>query len=262
MRKLGFGIASIVLSLATFMPSARAQADNEGIVGTWMVMVTVNTPQGAPLFVFTDLIAFNQGGTLTAASTAFNAHTSENPFLPPPLVVDTSDGYGAWKSTSDEPDRVAITFKRFLFAGAATSTTIYGSFVPGQHVGVNVVQAVGALQDHDHLAGSFASQFLDLGGKVAFSGNGTFAATRLMIEPLPTTPDAGALASLVASSHSSTSNAAQRSCGLGASCNATNRCCVGLCGTAGKCCDLPYPGQYCTLNAQCCYGSCFNHRCQ
>ena len=76
MRKLVFGIASIVLSLATFMPSARAQADNQSIVGTWTVTVTVNTPPGAPPFVFTDLIAFNQGGTLTAASTAFNAHMS------------------------------------------------------------------------------------------------------------------------------------------------------------------------------------------
>jgi hypothetical protein len=260
MRKLVFGIASIALSLATFMPSARAQADNDSVVGTWMVTVTVNTPQGAPPFVFTDLIAFNQGGTLTAASTAFNAHTSENPFLPPPLVVDTRDAYGAWKSTSDKPDRVAITFQRFLFAGAATSTTIYGSFVPGQHVGVNVVQAVGALHDRDHLAGSFATQFLDRDGNEKFSGEGTFAATRLMIEPLPP-PDAGALASLFASKHPSTSNAAQQSCGLGARCSKTQHCCVGLCGTEYKCCDLPYVGQSCTLSVQCCYGSCINHRC-
>ena len=268
MRKLVFGIASIALSLATFMPSARAQADNESVVGTWMVTVTVNTPPGAPPFIFTDLIAFNQGGTLTAASTAFNAHTSENPFLPPPLVVDTSDGYGAWKPTSDKPDRVAITFKRILFAGAATSTAIYGSFVPGQHVGVNVVQAVGALQDRDHLAGEFASQFVagqsldpDLGGQVTFSGDGTFTATRLMIEPLPPPPDADALASLFASKHLSTSNAAQQSCGLGARCSKTQHCCVGLCGTEYKCCDLPYVGQSCTLSVQCCYGSCINHRC-
>ena len=177
MKKLAFGIVSIVLlSLAAFMQSARAQAGNQSIVGTWTVTVTVNTPPGAPPFVFTDLIAFNQGGTLTAASSAFNAHTSENPFLPAPLVVDTSDGYGVWKSTDDNPDRVAITFKRFLFAGVATSS--YAFSFPGQYVGVNAVQAVGTLQDGD-LAGSFTTEFKNLAEQVTFSGNGTFTATRL-----------------------------------------------------------------------------------
>src|SRR5215472_13602145 len=106
MRKLPSWIVSIVLvSLASFMPSARAHAGDQSIVGTWTVTVTVNTPPGAPPFVFTDLIAFNQGGTLTAASSTFNAHTSENPFLPPPMVVDTSDGYGVWRSVGDDTNR-------------------------------------------------------------------------------------------------------------------------------------------------------------
>jgi hypothetical protein len=183
-KKLAFGILSIALvSLAPFMPSARAQADNQSIVGTWTVTVTVNTPPDAPPFVFTDFIAFNQGGTLTAASSTFNAHTSENPFLPAPLVVNTSDGYGVWKSTDDDPARVAITFKRFLFAGAATSS--YAFSFPGQYVGVNAVQAVGTLQDADHLAGSFTTEFAPLVGQPPhvgqpiFSGSGTFTATRL-----------------------------------------------------------------------------------
>ena len=180
MRKLAFGIASIaVLSLAVFLPSARAQADDQSIVGTWIVTVTVNTPPGAPPFVFTDFIAFNQGGTLTAASSAFNAHTSENPFLPAPLVVDTSDGYGVWKSAGEDSHQLAITFKRFLFAGAATSS-IYPFSFPGQYVGVNAVQAVGTLHDGGDLAGSFTTQFISLAtGQPTFSGNGTFTAIRL-----------------------------------------------------------------------------------
>ena len=184
MRKRAFWIVStVLLSLAPFMPSASAHAGNQSIVGTWTVTVTVNTPPGAPPFVFTDLIAFNQGGTLTAASSAFNAHSSENPFLPPPLVVDTSDGYGVWKSTDDDSNRVAITFNRFLFAGAATSS--YAFSFPGQYVGVNAVQAVGTLQDADHLAGSFTTEFAPLVGQPPhvgqpiFSGSGTFTATRL-----------------------------------------------------------------------------------
>src|SRR5215469_10279938 len=177
MKRLALGIASIVLSLAAFLASASAQADTKGIVGTWIVTVTVNTPPGAPPFVFTDLIAFNKGGTLTAASSEFNAHTSENPFLPAPLVVDTSDGYGVWKSTDDDSDRVAITFRRFLFAGAATSS--YAFSFPGQYVGENAVQAVGILQDVDHITGSFTTQFTNLAGKPTFSGSGTFTAIRL-----------------------------------------------------------------------------------
>ena len=187
MRKRAFWIVStVLLSLAPFMPSARAHAGNQSIVGTWTVTVTVNTPPGAPPFVFTDLIAFNQGGTLTAASRAFNAHTSENPFLPAPLIVDTSDGYGVWKSTDDDSNRVAITFNRFLFAGAATSS--YAFSFPGQYVGVNAVQAEGTLQDVDHLAGRFTTQFTNLGGQLAFSGSGTFIASRLKIEPLCPAP--------------------------------------------------------------------------
>ena len=180
MKKPAFGIASIVVfALAAFMPSARAQADNQSIVGTWIVTVTVSTPAGAPPFVFTDFIAFNQGGTLSAASSAFNAHTSENPYLPAPFVVDTSDGYGVWKSAGDDSSQVAITFKRFLFAGVATS--YYGFSYPGQYVGLNAVQAVGTLQDADTLAGSFTTEFIPLmplPGKPPFSGSGTFTATR------------------------------------------------------------------------------------
>ena len=179
MKKSAFGIASIVLlSLAAFVPSARAHADDQSLVGTWIVTVTVNTPPGAPPFVFTDFIAFNQGGTLTAASSTFNAHTSENPFLLPPLVVDTSDGYGVWKSAGDDSSQVAITFNRFLFAGAATSQALYGPSVPGQYAGINAVQAVGTLRDGD-LAGSFTTQFTNLAGQRTFSGNGTFTAIRL-----------------------------------------------------------------------------------
>jgi hypothetical protein len=185
MRKPGlyFVVACIVLSLLALMPTAHVKAASGNIVGTWTITVTVNTPPGAPPFIFTDLIAFNSGGTLTAASTIFNAHTSENPLLPPPLVVDTSDGYGAWKSMGDDSNQFALTFNRFLFAGARTSTTVYGSFFPGQYVGKNTVQAVGT-RDGDSVSGSFTNQFVSLGGQEVFAGGGTFNGTRLKIEPL------------------------------------------------------------------------------
>lgn len=189
MRKLGlYGTGLlIVASLFISMPKSHGQGTSHSIARTWIVTVTVNTPPGAPPFVFTDLIAFHSGGTLTAASSAFNEHTSENPFLPPPLVVDTSEGYGAWKSEGDDSNQIGITFRRFLFAGANTSTALYGSFFPGQNVGLNTVEAIGTLhtdKDGDSLTGSFTNQFVNLGGHPVFTGNGTFTATRLKIEPL------------------------------------------------------------------------------
>ena len=189
--RLYFAGMCIAVSLIAFMPCSQGQEANRGIAGTWIITVTVNTPPGAPPFVFTDLIAFNSGGTLTAASSTFNAHTSENPNLPPPLLVDTSDGYGNWKPDGKDSNQFALTFNRFLFAGANTSTALYGSFFQGQNVGVNAVQAVGTFhtgKNGDSLTGSFTNQFVNLSGNVVFSGNGTFTATRLEIEPLTTTP--------------------------------------------------------------------------
>lgn len=189
MRRLGlYGVGLlIVASLLVLMPSSHGQGANHGVVGTWVVTVTVNTPPGAPPFVFTDIIALHADGILTAASSAFNAHTSENPYLPAPLVVDTTDAYGSWKTADGDPDQFAITFNRFLFAGANTSKAFYGSFFPGQNVGVNAVQAIGTLhtgQNGDSLTGSFTNQFVNLQGQVVFAGSGTFTGARLKIEPL------------------------------------------------------------------------------
>jgi hypothetical protein len=90
----------------------------------------------------------------------------------------------------DDANQFALTFKRFLFAGANTSTALYGPFFPGQNIGVNTVQAVGTLHTGiggDTLSGSFTNQFVNfvnLDGTPVFSGSGTFSATRLGIEPL------------------------------------------------------------------------------
>lgn len=67
MRKLGLYLATafILVALLVLIPSWHVNAANQGLVGTWLVTVTVNTPPGAPPFVFIDLIAFNSGGTLT-----------------------------------------------------------------------------------------------------------------------------------------------------------------------------------------------------
>jgi len=179
----------IVLPLLALMSNSYVEAADENVAGMWIVTVTVNTPPGAPPFVFTDLIAFNSGGTLTTVSSTFNAHTSQNTILPSPLLVDTSDGYGAWRSQNDDSNKFALTFSRFLFAGANTSTALYGPFFLGEYIGVNTVEALGTLRTDergDTLAGSFTNQFVDLNGNVVFAGSGTFSAIRFKIKPMVT----------------------------------------------------------------------------
>ncbi len=185
MRKPGLYVAAaciVSLALSGSMPSPNAEERSEerSIVGTWIVTTSI------PPFVFTELAAFNPGGTVT--DTHAIAHSSENPFLPPAVAVDSSDSYGSWRRLNDS-DQFAVTFKRLLFAGANTPTALYGPFFPGQHVGFETVQAVLTVQarsDGDTLAGPFTVQFANLGGQVVFAGSGTISAKRLKIEPLTT----------------------------------------------------------------------------
>jgi hypothetical protein len=193
MRKLGlyFTAACIVLlalfALVRLTPSSLVKADGGSIVGTWILTVTLNTPPGTPPFVETELTAINPGGTFTLTGTAFNAHSSENPFLPPSLAADFSDGYGAWKQMGDDSNQFALTFKRLIFAGANTPAALYGSFFLGQSVGVATIEAVATLQTGaagQTLTGRFTFQLTNLQGTQVFAGSGTFSATRVKIEPL------------------------------------------------------------------------------
>jgi hypothetical protein len=188
MRKLGLYFAAsciVVSTLFASMPNAHAKVDDDkSIVGTWLFTITISQD-----FVFTDLVAINRGGTLTNTSTVSHAHSSENPFLPPPAVVDVSDGYGAWKRVADDSNQFALTLKRFLFAGAKTPTALYGSFFPGQNVGdlnVQLVATVHTGERGDTLTGQGTFQFVNLAGEVVFAGSETFSARRLRIKPLAT----------------------------------------------------------------------------
>ena len=71
--------------------TSSVQADddrNDSIVGTRVLTGTL-----APGFINTELSRFNAGGTWTTTSAVFNAHSSQNPFLPPFLTIDTSNGH-------------------------------------------------------------------------------------------------------------------------------------------------------------------------
>ncbi len=182
---------AIALMVVAILPEstrkARAQDGGGTIVGTWVFTSTLNTPPGAPPFVFTELGSFIPGGIFIDT---FSLKNSANPFVPPPVAVDFSDKFGTWRQVGDDSNQFAITFKEFLFAGADTPTALYGPILfPGQNVGVATIEAVATLHSGaggDTITGPFTFQLTNLQGTVVGSGSGTFSATRLQIQPLAT----------------------------------------------------------------------------
>jgi hypothetical protein len=185
-------LSIVLVALFASIPSSRVKAQNQqgSVVGTWIVKVAVNTPSGPQPFA-TELASFNPGGIFI--DTISIAHSSQNPFFTgplAPLAADFSDAFGTWKQVGDDSNQFALTFKRFIFAGANTPTASYGPILfPGQNVGEATIEAVGTLQTGatgDTASGLFTFQLTNLQGTVVLAASGTFSATRLQIQPLAT----------------------------------------------------------------------------
>jgi hypothetical protein len=182
-RLLLFVVVFMLFALFGSTPNLHAQAGS--VVGAWEITVNVNVPPGAPPFIFTEVGTFSLGGTFT--DTISIAHSSENPYLPPPLAVDFSDGYGTWRQTPGT-NQFAGTFKRLLYAGPYTPVEIYGPgpLLPGQQVGEAIIELAGTLQSDGTVAGRFTFQLTNLASAEVFADGGTFTATRINIRPLET----------------------------------------------------------------------------
>ena len=183
-------VSLMVLTILTFTPTTLVKADDErgeSVVGTWIGTLTLNTPPGFPPFI--DLVSFHRGGTLTGTNGI--AHFSQITFGVPALQalqVDFSDFFGSWV-VSDSSNQVSATFKRLLFAGPNTPTAIYGTFFPGQNVGLVSIQAVGTLEratSGDRITASFTYELTNLNNQEVFAGDGTVSFGRVTIEPLAT----------------------------------------------------------------------------
>lgn len=189
MRRLTLYCGVVCLGLLAFMDLAtnvRVEADGETIVGTWIMTTSPTIPPGATPIVFQELISFNPGGTYT--DTHAIAHSSQLPFLPPSVAVDSSDAFGVWRRTSDS-NQFAATHKRLLFAGPDTPSAFYGPFVPGQNVGFETVQILLTLQDGPNgetLSGPFTVEYTNLAGQLIFFDTGSVSAKPLAVEPLAT----------------------------------------------------------------------------
>ena len=174
------------------MPSSPATAEddeNGSVVGSWIGTLTFTAPPDLAGVTVTILVNFNRGGTLTG--TDGTAHSSQLP--PGPFTVDLSDYFGSWVPIGrSNSKRLALTFKQLLFAGPNTPTAIYGTFYPGENIGLTTVQAVDTLEhteDGDRLTGDFTGQFTRLppplgDGKQVAAVAGTVSFSRVAIEPL------------------------------------------------------------------------------
>lgn len=176
-------VTALAVSVAALGASRTVHAQAPGtVIGAWEVTVNVNVPTGDPPFILTEVGTFNLGGTF--ADTISIAHSSQNPYVPPPLAVDFSDGYGVWRQTPGT-NQFALTLKRLTYAGPSTPS-IYAPFLPGQQVGEAIIEAVGTLQSDGTLAGKFTFQLTSLAqaGAVVLADGGTFSAKRISIKPL------------------------------------------------------------------------------
>jgi hypothetical protein len=86
---VGIGVACAVLATSgtTALASSNSSSSHDGIVGTWVVEVTLrNCTTQAPMGSFSSLVTFHRGGTLSET-------TSSAAFVP----GQRSDGHGAWR---------------------------------------------------------------------------------------------------------------------------------------------------------------------
>jgi hypothetical protein len=188
-RRHLLAVSVLVFALVALTTGARVKADDDqegSIVGAWIGAATFNTPPGTPPFVEAELASIYPGGIVTGTSGI--DHSSQNPFVPPALAVNLSDYFGTWTRIGDS-NQIAITFKRLLFAGTGTPSTIYHQLFLGQNIGLASIQAVLTLQqtnNGDILSGPFTFQLKDLSGSKVLTGSGTVSLSRVAIEPLAT----------------------------------------------------------------------------
>ena len=187
-------ITLVLFAALAVMPVSRAVADDNqdgSVVGTWIGAATFDTPPGTRPLIEMEVASIYPGGIVTGTDEI--DHSSQNPFVPPALAVTLSDYFGTWAPIGDS-DKIAVTFKRLLFAGPYTPSTIYHQLFQGQNVGMASIQSVVTLQhtmSGDILSGPFTFQLTTLDGQpvpanMGGRGSGTVSLSCVAIEPLAT----------------------------------------------------------------------------
>jgi len=144
-------------------PASRAIADDDqdgSVVGAWTGTASL---AGISL---TELATINVDGTMAGVDGIFDF--CQIPNVPPALVVKASGYFGSWAHIGDS-DQIALTFKRLLFACPNTPTSLYGTFFPGQNIGLGTIDVLLTLQHNtkcgDSLMGRYTYQLMTLDGQ-------------------------------------------------------------------------------------------------
>ncbi len=115
MRRSTFVISFAILGLVLFAWGAwNAGADvtsADKLEGTWLFTIT---PAPGPVPPFQGLITFDEAGI--ADETIAALHANSAPLLPPGLMFNASDGYGAWdRQRGSHDDTFEFVFFKLLF---------------------------------------------------------------------------------------------------------------------------------------------------
>jgi len=142
--------------------SAIARADDQALVGSWLVAAT---PPGAQPGLPRLLVSFTGDGVALRTAPLQQA-------APPALGADKmiiSTTHGVWARNAD--GTFGLTFAGFAFDDA-------GKFLAMQHIRV----AVQVNDTQDGFTGPFTTDFIGADGRVLASSSGTVQGTRIQVE--------------------------------------------------------------------------------
>ncbi len=146
MRRSSFVVSVAILGVVLFAWGAwNAGADDpsdDELEGTWLFTITPAPGTGPP---FQALMTFNEAGTVDETNAGFHANSA--PLLPPGLMFNGSDGYGAWNRQRGLHDTFEFVFLHLLFDPN------------GFHVGFLKVRGTQVV-DGDTLAGENLGEFI------------------------------------------------------------------------------------------------------
>jgi hypothetical protein len=170
MRNITSLAATFILSLAMLAPHHTLSAEDEGLEGSWNVVVTPNAlflcngPQiGPPLPPFSELASYAAGGVLIETNVQLNANSAS---LAPGFPFNASDGHGSWKGSDPY---FASKFRKFLFDPK-------GNYVAN----ADLVEKI-SVEDENSFTGTFTIRLSFLNNSPAVCSSGSLTARRIKV---------------------------------------------------------------------------------
>ena len=172
MRKLTSLAAGLALSLCMLAPFHTLSAEEEGLEGSWNVVVTPNAlflcngrQIGPPLPPFNELASYAAGGVLIETNTQLNANSAS---LAPGFPFNASDGHGSWKGSDHS---FASKFRKYIY-------DVSGHYVANADLAEKILLGD---NDEDSFTGTFTIRFSFLNGSPAVCSSGRLTARRINV---------------------------------------------------------------------------------